>query len=91
MPVTVGEQVHGSQGVHFIQADECSLADLQADGEEARRTSRLHSLGTFSLGVHSVNACGLAIELIEFIQGEQMNSQVKYTACVKVNHLQVPF
>lgn len=66
MSVTVGEQVNSGQGMHFIRLDECSLTDLQADGEEAQR---MQSLGGFSLGVHSVNACGLAIELIEFIQG----------------------
>ena len=69
MSVATGEQVHSGQSILLIRGDECSLADVQADGEEARRTSRLHSLGSFSLGVPSANACGLAIELIEFVQG----------------------
>lgn len=47
---------------------EYSLVDFQADGERAQRTSWLHSLCVFSLGLHSANICGLAIELIDFIQ-----------------------
>ena len=47
----------------LIRVDECSLADLQPDGDGAQRTSWLRCLGS-----HSVHECGLAIELMEFIQ-----------------------
>lgn len=56
---------------------ECSLVDFQADGDGAQRTSWLHSLCVFSLGLHSANVCGLAIDFINFIQvstNEQSNA-----------------
>lgn len=68
--MSVGCRLAGAcgQGILLIRVNENSLEDLQAAGKEAQRTSWLPSLSAFSLGLHSINACGAAMELIEFTQ-----------------------